>query len=111
MELGPFWVVESRTRPYDVIRNNFTWTKDYNILFVDQPVGTGLSYADQEFPNSYCTSMTDVANDFYAALKELYNNQNGCFNKLNIKGDHSLFIFGESYAGKYAPAIAEKILR
>jgi carboxypeptidase C (cathepsin A) len=30
---------------------------------------------------------------------------------LGFKGDHPLFIFGESYAGKYAPAIAEKIKR
>ena len=26
--------------------NNHTWALDYNLLFVDQPVGTGLSYAD-----------------------------------------------------------------
>lgn len=49
--------------------------------------------------------MTELANDFYDALKELYNNQNGCFQKLGIKGDSPLFIFGESYGGKYAPAI------
>jgi carboxypeptidase C (cathepsin A) len=36
---------------------------------MDQPVGTGLSYADESVHNVYCTSMDDVANDFYSALK------------------------------------------
>jgi carboxypeptidase C (cathepsin A) len=53
--------------------------------------------------------MEDVATDFYYALKELYQNQNGCLNKIGITPDLPLFIFGESYAGKYAPAIAQKI--
>jgi carboxypeptidase C (cathepsin A) len=36
-------------KPYDIKKNNDSWTKDYNIIFVDQPVGTGLSYADESF--------------------------------------------------------------
>jgi carboxypeptidase C (cathepsin A) len=49
--------------------------------------------------------MEDVANDFWNALDQLYNNNQGCFNKLKIKGSQDFIIFGESYAGKYAPAI------
>ena len=109
MELGPFWVIKSLNKPYEIVRNNYTWVKDYNVIFVDQPVGTGLSYADQTFPNVYVTNQTDLANDFYKALFELYNNPNGCFQRVNIRGDHPLFIFGESYGGKYAPAIGLKI--
>ena len=30
----------------EMVLNNYTWALDYNLLFVDQPVGTGLSYAD-----------------------------------------------------------------
>lgn len=69
MELGPFWVVPASMAPYEIIRNNHTWVKEYSVLFVDQPVGTGLSYADPTFANVYCKSMTEVANDFYYALK------------------------------------------
>ncbi len=36
-------------------------------------------------------------------------NPNGCFNKLGFTGANPLFVFGESYAGKYAPAIGQKI--
>lgn len=69
MELGPFWVTKSPNKPFDVVRNKYSWTKDYNVIFVDQPVGTGLSYADPSFPNAYVTNMSQVADDFYAALK------------------------------------------
>jgi vitellogenic carboxypeptidase-like protein/serine carboxypeptidase 1 len=39
----------------------------------------------------------------------MYNSASGCFKSLGITGDSNLFIFGESYAGKYVPAIALKI--
>jgi hypothetical protein len=57
-------------------------------------------------------TILEVAADFYYALDQLYNNANGCFNSknLNILGGSPLFIFGESYAGKYVPAISKKIV-
>ena len=55
--------------------------------------------------------MEEVANDFWNALDQLYNNNNGCFKKLGISPTQDFIIFGESYAGKYAPAIAQKIKR
>lgn len=110
MELGPHFVRPTTMAPYEIVKNNYTWIKEYNVLFVDQPVGTGLSYADPKFePSPYVKSMNDVSKDFYFALNELYFTANGCFNKLGFGGDHPLIIFGESYAGKYAPAIGEKI--
>lgn len=38
--------------------------------------------------------MEEVATDFYAALKELYQNNNGCFKQLNISPSQDLIIFG-----------------
>lgn len=106
MELGPHFIQPAHMSPYEIVKNNYTWALEYNLLFVDQPVGTGLSYADPAGVNgSYCKSMDDVANDFWNALNELYNSNNGCFKKLGITGSQDLIIFGESYAGKYAPAI------
>ena len=56
-ELGPFRIIESNSKAFDIERNNFAWTKEYNVLFVDQPVGTGLSYADPSFSKAYVTNM------------------------------------------------------
>jgi vitellogenic carboxypeptidase-like protein len=58
MELGPFWIVPDAAEPYKIVRNNFTWVKEYNIMFVDQPVGTGLSYADPTLKDPYVHNMT-----------------------------------------------------
>jgi vitellogenic carboxypeptidase-like protein len=58
MELGPFWVVPDIAQPYKIVRNNYTWVKEYNVLFVDQPVGTGLSYADTMIKDPYVHNMT-----------------------------------------------------
>ena len=43
-ELGPIQI----KREMDVVikQNSYTWANKYNLLFIDQPVGTGLSYAD-----------------------------------------------------------------
>ena len=55
MELGPFWITppNSVNSTYDIVVNNYTWIKDYNVLFVDQPVGTGLSYADPKVSDPF----------------------------------------------------------
>jgi vitellogenic carboxypeptidase-like protein len=41
----------------DVVVNDYAWTKKYNILFVDQPVGAGLSYADLTSTRPFATSL------------------------------------------------------
>lgn len=43
-EIGPLLI--KRDFDIKVILNNYTWANNYNLLFIDQPVGTGLSYAD-----------------------------------------------------------------
>lgn len=94
MELGPHFVRPAAMAPYEIVKNNYTWVKEYNVIFVDQPVGTGLSWADPSHPSPYCKNMTDVANDFYVALQQLYTHPAGCFNKVGITGSDPLFIFG-----------------
>ena len=65
LELGPFWLKTSDSKAFDITRNNNSWVRDYNVIFVDQPIGTGLSYADPSYPKAYVTNMSELANDFY----------------------------------------------
>jgi hypothetical protein len=45
---------------------------------------------------NYFYYILDVANDFYFALNQLYNTNDGCFNinNLNILNTAPIFIFG-----------------
>lgn len=57
--------------------------------------------------------MAEVVTDFYRAFNQLYSEDvNGCFNSknLNISPAGSLYIFGEGYGGKFATAIAARIM-
>ena len=43
-EMGPIQI--KREIDVAIKENKYTWANKYNLLFIDQPVGTGLSYAD-----------------------------------------------------------------
>lgn len=82
--------------------NEFAWNAHANILFVDQPVGTGYSYA--EYEADYVTSEQQVAEDMYEFLQGFYQ-QFPQYRMLDF------FVTGESYAGHYVPALSNRIFR
>ncbi|CAF0883649.1 unnamed protein product [Didymodactylos carnosus] len=95
-EIGPIYI-DSKG---DVQRRAFTWNTNYHLLFIDNPVGTGYSFTNNDA--GYAKSEDDVANDLYSALTQFflvyYEYQSSPF-----------YITGESYAGKYVPSISYKI--
>lgn len=95
VENGPFFVRETGLHQ----RKN-AWTSHYNVLYVDQPVGTGFSFTD--YDNGYISSQAEVALHLYEALTQFYQ----IFPELR---NNALYITGESYAGKYIPAISNMI--
>jgi len=75
-----------------------SWTLTHNVVYIDNPVGTGFSFTK----DGYAENETAVADDLFECLIQLYT----LFPNLM---DRDLYITGESYAGKYVPAFAYKI--
>jgi cathepsin A (carboxypeptidase C) len=91
-ENGPFQFNEDGS-----LRSNpSSWNEISNLLFVDQPIGTGYSKGS---PLTDVRSETEVAEDMAIFLRGFVT-QNPEF------AGRDFFITGESYAGHYVPAIA-----
>ena len=92
-ENGPFTINDDLS----LSKNLHSWNNNANLLYVDQPAGTGFSQISSIF--DYETSERGIAQDFYKFLTK--------FLEANpeFKG-RDLYITGESYAGHYIPAIA-----
>lgn len=93
-ENGPFLWQYGTFKP---VKNPYTWVNLTNMVWVEQPVGTGFS---QGTPSA--TSETDVASQFLGFFKNFLDT----FDLHNRK----IFITGESYAGYYIPYIADAML-
>lgn len=85
----------------DVVNNPYSWNANANLLFVDQPVGTGFSYS--RWPLDYVTNEVQVAQQLYDFLQAFIV-------QYPEFAERQLFITGESYAGHYVPAIGWKIV-
>lgn len=98
-ELGPWRVMSSAT---ELERNPGAWNRLFGLLFVDNPIGVGFSIASskQDIP----TNQRQVAEHLYAALVEFLEQNPGFENR-------PVYFTGESYAGKYVPAIGYYILK
>ncbi|KAJ3439698.1 serine carboxypeptidase-like 48-related [Anaeramoeba flamelloides] len=83
-----------------LLTNPWTWNNNYAILYIDNPVGAGYSYVTN--PKGYVTSESQMSQDLYTALKVF-------FSKYTKYSTNDFYVFGESYAGKYVPAICYRI--
>lgn len=81
--------------------NPHSWNQRANMLFLDQPVNVGYSYADDR-SDSVSDSIT-AAQDVYAFLQLFYAR----FPAYLKAGFH---VAAESYGGQYAPNIAYRIV-
>merc|ERR1719244_246699 len=95
-ENGPLYITKD-LKPH---RRRYSWTHGFNMLFIDQPAGTGFSFTENDA--GYATNQTDVANDLYNFLQQFFT----LFPDLSA---NDFYVTGESYAGKYVPAISYKI--
>ncbi|KAL9373571.1 hypothetical protein Peur_033191 [Populus x canadensis] len=86
-----------------LVRNDYSWNKEANMLFLESPAGVGFSYsANQSFYN--------LVNDTITAQDNFVFLQNW-FLKFPEYKNRDLFITGESYAGHYIPQLAYLIVK
>ncbi|KAI2005934.1 Cell death protease [Ophidiomyces ophidiicola] len=96
MEVGPYRLKDDHTLVY----NEGSWDEFANLLFVDQPVGTGFSYVNTD---SYIHELDEMAAHFIIFLERFF--------ELFPQYEHDdLYFAGESYAGQYLPYIAKAVL-
>ncbi|XP_006236573.2 probable serine carboxypeptidase CPVL isoform X1 [Rattus norvegicus] len=93
VEHGPYIITSNMT----VLSRDFPWTFSLSMLYIDNPVGTGFSFTDHI--QGYAIDEDDVAQDLYSALVQF-------FKLFPEYAKNDFYITGESYAGKYVPAIA-----
>ncbi|KAF2100670.1 pheromone-processing carboxypeptidase KEX1 [Rhizodiscina lignyota] len=96
MEIGPYRVRKGGKLEY----NDGSWDEFANVLFVDNPVGTGFSYVDTD---SYVHELNEMADQFMAFLEKW-------FKLFPEYMQDDIYIAGESYAGQHIPYIAHHIL-
>eukprot|EP00929_Paragymnodinium_shiwhaense_P029482 TRINITY_DN1687_c0_g1_i2.p1 TRINITY_DN1687_c0_g1~~TRINITY_DN1687_c0_g1_i2.p1 ORF type:complete len:477 (+),score=153.76 TRINITY_DN1687_c0_g1_i2:78-1508(+) len=80
-----------------VTPNQYSWNNKANVIYVDQPSGTGFSTGDASTHDEVgvATKMYNFMQAFYKALPQYKAND--------------FFILGESYGGHYVPAVSHYI--
>ncbi|KAJ9128973.1 hypothetical protein P3X46_034268 [Hevea brasiliensis] len=83
-------------------KNDYSWNKEANVLYLESPAGVGFSYSADE---SFYTSVNDelTARDNLAFLERW-------FSEFPEYKDRDFFITGESYGGHYVPQLAQLIV-
>ncbi|KAJ3693058.1 hypothetical protein LUZ60_012153 [Juncus effusus] len=94
MEVGPL--------DLDLNPRNYTWLQKADLLFVDNPVGTGFSFV--ESTNLLVKSDKEAAKDLTTLLQKLTQKN------LNLQKS-PLFIVAESYGGKFAVTAGLSIVK
>ncbi len=93
-ENGPFLWLPGTFKP---VRNPYSWVNLTNMVWVEQPVGTGFS------PGKLTTNVEDSTAQFLGFFKNFVDT----FDLHHKK----IYIAGESFAGKYIPYIADAMLK
>ncbi|KAL4433020.1 hypothetical protein ABPG74_005393 [Tetrahymena malaccensis] len=94
---GPYRLNQNQT----LESNMYAWNNQANMVFVDQPVGTGFSNAGN---GELVKNEKEVAEDFYQFLL-------GFFEQNPQYIGRPLYLTGVSYAGHFVPAIASRLIK
>mmetsp|Transcript_4542 Transcript_4542/g.5811 ORF Transcript_4542/g.5811 Transcript_4542/m.5811 type:complete len:709 (-) Transcript_4542:153-2279(-) len=95
LENGPFKLSSDLT----VNVNPYSWAASANVLYIDQPVGTGLSFTKGTYPKNdgdVNRALLEFFDGFYQVHRDLIGRE--------------VYLTGESHAGHYIPSFAKSIL-
>lgn len=92
VEHGPYFVDED----FKPQLREITWTRRISILYVDSPVGTGFSFTQSDEGDA--RDLDDVSRDMLEFLQQF-------FTLFQNYSRNDFYLAGESYAGRYIPAI------
>jgi len=96
-EHGPFW----NDNEEDLVINEYSWNKEVNIVYFEQPYGVGFSVVDDGME---AISGDDAAvADFDAAVRSFIT-------KFPIYADRDIYLSSESFGGHYMPLTALEIM-
>ncbi|CAL1404150.1 unnamed protein product [Linum trigynum] len=104
-EIGPYRVSQC----HDGNRNDVflkpnpgTWNRIFDLLFLDNPIGSGFSVASDP---------AEIPRDQDAVAKHLYAAITGFLELYPAFRSRQIYITGESYAGKFIPSIGYYIVK
>ena len=101
LENGPLRLVRDETKNETKVHSmkGQAWSAVANLVFVDQPIGVGYSYGHRNVSSGeeLGDHMVNFMKGFYLKFPDMKENR--------------FYISGESYGGKYLPAIANSIIR
>ncbi|GAV80374.1 Peptidase_S10 domain-containing protein [Cephalotus follicularis] len=95
-ENGPFTIADNMS----LVWNAYGWDKVSNLIYVDQPVGTGFSYTSDR---------RDIRHNEDGVSNDLYDFLQAFFAEHPQFANNDFYITGESYAGHYIPAFAARV--
>ncbi|THU54976.1 hypothetical protein C4D60_Mb11t01720 [Musa balbisiana] len=95
-ENGPFSIADNMS----LVWNQFGWDQASNLIYVDQPTGTGFSYSSDK---------RDLRHNEKGVSDDLYDFLQAFFAEHSEYAENDFYITGESYAGHYIPAFASRV--
>lgn len=110
IENGPFrFVLDPQTNEYFLQPDQYSWHKlPAYTLYIDQPVGTGLSFTTSK---KYPTNDEELNTDFYYFLQQFISFHKDKFLIAGNRMNRPLYFAGESFAGHYNAIYTNHILK
>lgn len=96
LENGPYEL----TLDGELKLREFSWNQETSVIYLDNPVGTGFSFA--KGLECYSRNQTDITKNALNALEQFFQ----LFPEIQ---KNEFFLFGESYAGKHIAGISNAI--